>query len=143
MDASNPITKALDALGQHYWLDGIAAKLAALHRAHGEPQPPQPTFGRTPVVMPFLKPSQLVGLVGYESLALDAYNEGVKAAYQCIDWQYAGLLSAMANEVEGSLLWNAYYAAAKECLAEYFRSEEALLDFDSYLAEPARKYLES
>lgn len=88
--------------------------------------------------MPFLRIDRVGNVAGYEMLAVDAYNDGVKAAYRCIDWHYVGLLSAISNETKGPENWNAYYREAKAELHKYFGTDEAFSDFEAYLLGPAQ-----
>jgi hypothetical protein len=82
-----------------------------------------------------------MSLSGYEQLAIDAYNEGVKAAFRCVGWEYVGLLTAVANETRGTPEWNAYYSEAISAIESHFASGHAWEEFDSYVLEPAQGYL--
>ena len=141
MSQSKSISQAFNQLARHYWLDSLSAFLSGLHRKHQEPVPPRGEFGRTPQTLPFLNPTKVGALGGYEKLAIDAYNEGVKAAYSCIDWEYLGLLCALENSAKGSADWQAYYQEAKATLSDFFASGEAFTEFEAYLLEPAKEYL--
>lgn len=138
---NNSINKAINSLEKFYWLDSLSATLSSLHRKHGHPHPPETSFGRTPRILPFLRPEKIGNLAGYERYALDAYNDAVKLAYACIDWQYSGLLTAIANESRGDENWNAYVIAARIALQEYFETVNAFEDFESYMLDPAKKAL--
>ena len=137
----NPIDFALSQLFALHWLDGLASQLSSLHREHGQPTAPEPTFGRTPVTLPFLSFAKVGPLGGYESVAVDAYNTGVKVAYSCIDCIYVGLMTGLANESKRPAAWGNYSLAARQQINQYFFSAEAFEDFSAYLLTPARNYL--
>jgi hypothetical protein len=141
MRTFDQIDLALNRLADLYWLDGLGAKLSALHLKYSQPSPPESDMSRVPKVLPFLKPGAYLGsLGGYEHLARDAYNEGVKAAYSCVGWEYVGLLTAIANETRGTAEWDAYYSEAVVAIEVFFKSDSAWVDFDSYILEPAQEY---
>ncbi|UUZ77862.1 hypothetical protein LP414_13230 [Polaromonas sp. P1(28)-13] len=141
MRSHNHIDAALNDLAALYWLDGLCAEVSAIHRQHNQPDVPESDISRVPRLLPFLKPANLGPLSGYEQLARDAYNNGVKAAYRCVGWEHVGLLTAIANETRGTPEWNAYYAEAVSAIDTFFKSGSAWVEFDSYILEPAQEYL--
>jgi hypothetical protein len=137
----NAIDVALDQLFALHWLDGLAAQLSTLHREHGQPVAPDPTFGRTPMQLPFLPFAKVGELGGHEALAVDAYNSGVKAAYLCIDCTYVGLMTGLANESKKPEAWARFSKAARQTIEGYFSRTGAFEDFDAYILAPARSQL--
>ncbi|MEJ8837725.1 hypothetical protein [Ramlibacter sp. AN1133] len=141
MQNMNAISEALYALEEFYWLDGLAALLSGIHRDHGEPAPPRPVVARVPVLLPFLRGRQLEDLASYAPLAIAGYNDGVKAAYRCIDCRSVSLMFGVANDTRGNSAWSAYCQAALPALAQYFSSGKAWADYEAYVLDPAREYL--
>ncbi|MEN0038016.1 MAG: hypothetical protein AAGC78_13160 [Cellvibrio sp.] len=137
----NRIQDAINELQRFYWLDGLVAKLSTHHRKFNFPRPPDRSFGRTPRVLPFINPNKISNLYGYEQLAIESYNEGVVFAHKCIDWEYSGLLTAIANEAKGTSEWNAYIVEARASIKEYFESGEAWSDFEAYMIEPVQELM--
>jgi hypothetical protein len=143
MQSYNKIDAALAALEELHWLDGLCAQLSSLHRKYGQPDLPTSAISRVPKTLPFLKPEMIERVVGYEQLAADAYNMGVKVAFRCVGWEYVGLLTAIANETRSTPDWSAYYAEAVAVIESFFQSGAGWEEFTSYLLEPAQNYLAS
>lgn len=141
MQGHNTIDIALHDLAGLLWLDGLCAVLSGLHRKHARPDVPASEISRSMMLLPFLESNKLNTLGGYESLARDTFNDGVKAAYRCVGWKYVGLLSAVANETRGAPEWNAYYSEAVAAIEDFFKSGAAWQEFDSHILEPAERYL--
>ena len=139
----NSIQAAIYDLEKLYWLDGLVAELSLHHRNTNFPEPPDTSIGRAPCVLPFLKPNKVCGLHGYETLAIEAYNKGVVAAYRCIAYEYSGLFTAVANEARGTEEWQLYLSEAKSSLIKYFEQGVAWEEFEGYMLEPAQEWLES
>ena len=137
----NSIDTALNHLFAMHWLDGLAAQLSTLYSQHGQPAPPESTFGRTLTQLPFLRFAKVGDLDGYEELAVDAFNTGVKAAYLCIDCRYLGLMTGLANDSKTPEAWARYSEGARRAITSYFSGTEAFEDFDAYVLAPARKQL--
>lgn len=141
MQNQNQVHASLNDLAATYWLDGLCAEISCLHRKYNQPDVPKSEISRSLRLLPFLKQGKLFSLGGYEQLARDAYNDGVKAAYRCVGWQYVGLLTAIANETRSTQEWNSYYAEAVSAIETYFRSGAAWAEFGSYVLVPAEEYL--
>ena len=140
MRSVKQVDSALNDLAALYWLDGLCAEISALHRKFNQPDVPESDVSRVPRLLPFLKPGSLGSVSGYEQLARDAYNDGVKAAYRCVGWEYVGLLTAIANDTRSTPDWNAYYAEALPAIEAFFESGSAWVEFDSYILAPAQQY---
>lgn len=143
MQSQNTIDAALHQLERLYWLDSLCSQLCEVHRRLNQPDAPASEIARTPRTLPFLKPGKLEQLGHYEQLALDAYNNGVKAAFLCVGWEHIALFTAIANETRGTSEWNAYYQEALATVQAFFQSGQGWEEFEAYVLEPAQNYLAS
>lgn len=133
------VDRALAELDRLYWPRSIMAGLSAVYRQHGEPERQDNIMSPGLKTLPFISYERIGTLFGYEKEAVDAYNNAVKIAYACIGWEFVGLCSALAyGPPRTKRPWDEYVRDAEEVLNEYFGTEEAFIDFEAYILEPAR-----
>ena len=133
------VDNALSELDRLYWPRSIMASLSALYRQHSEPERQINTLNQALKTLPFISYEKIGPYFGYEKEAVEAYNNAVKLAYACIGWEYVGLCSALVYGSPRTLRpWDEYVRDAEVLLDAYFRTNEAFIDFDAYILNPAR-----
>lgn len=135
----NHVDHALTELDRLYWTRSIMASLSAVYRQHSEPERLINTMNQELKTLPFISYAKVGPLFGYEKDAVDAYNDAVKLAYACVGWDYVGLCSALSYAPPRTTRpWDDYVADALKVLDSYFGTDEAFLEFEAYILEPAR-----